>query len=256
MPGRDGWDRGEDWYVRAFDETYLRLYAHRDDEEARRLVQTLRERCHLRGPVCDLACGPGRFLRALEEGGDWAVGVDLSPALLRSARCCPGGAEARLIRGDMRSLPLGSSSMAWVLLLFTSFGYFARVEEDRDVLSEIVRVLAPGGMLALDFLNSERLRRELVAESQRAISEGTVREIRWVDPAGPYLRKRVEVAGSGGAGSGTVFEERVRLYAPAELAELLRQVGLELTEQWGDYSGAPFSVEHSARCLLLARKGS
>ena len=246
--------RSAEWFRHSFDDFYLSLYAHRDDAEAERLVGTLAGRFRLEGRVLDVACGAGRFLRALRTKGADAFGLDLSASLLRETRRSLPLEPPSLVRADMRQLPVRTGGIAWALLLFTSFGYFDSPEEDRLVLSELSRVLRPGGRLMLDYLNPETTLPGLVPESTRFVSGRAVRETRRVDPSGPFLRKRIEVAAEGNVPA-AVYEERVRLYSPAELQALLAAAGLRVEEIWGDYDGAPFAPDRAARCLLLARQG-
>ncbi len=238
-----------EWFRHAFDEFYLHLYAHRDLDEAERFVATLRERFALRGPVLDVACGPGRFLRAL-AGEEQVFGLDLSRPLLHRARQILRREPPPLIRADMRRLPVRSGSQAWALLLFTSFGYFAHEREDEQVLRELARVLARGGRLALDFLNAAEVVRTLVPESRREVAGRDVREVRWLD--GPFLRKRVVVRASGFPEA--VYDERIRLYSAEELRALLESAGLEVRAVLGDYAGREFDRERSPRCILISGK--
>ena len=242
------------WFEEAFDDFYPRLYAHRSDEEAAALVALLRVRHGLGGGVLDVACGAGRFLAALEDEGTIAHGVDLSAPLLRLARKRPGGKELRLVRADMRRLPIRRGSVDWVLLLFTSFGYFDEIAEDVEVLKEASRVLRPGGGFVLDYLNPVTAVRDLVPESRRKLDRREVRETRWVDERGPFLRKRVHL-GPGPGDPARVYEERVRLYSRGELDVMLRSRDLILQEVIGDYAGGEFQPDRSPRCLMVCRKG-
>ena len=243
---------GRDWYHQAFDALYLRLYARRDGREAEGLAAALAG-ASIRGPALEVACGAGRFLRALAARVEQVFGLDLSADLLREARLRFPGTAPPLVRGDMRRLPFRSGSLPLVLSLFTSFGYFADPEEDRRAVAEASRVLRPGGAYLLDFLNGPVAVAKLVPESRREVAGRQVREVRWVDPAGPFLRKVVEVAPGPGEAPCT-REERVRLYTPADLEAICRSAGLLPELRWGGYRGEAFRPEASERFLLLARK--
>jgi SAM-dependent methyltransferase len=90
------------------------------------------------GPVADLGCGAGRYL---PEIGRPLVGVDATAAMLALAtrRGFP------LVRADLEALPFAEATLA---------GAFARhsylhLPKDRlgDALSDVCRVLRPGGLL-------------------------------------------------------------------------------------------------------------
>ncbi|MFN8549102.1 MAG: class I SAM-dependent methyltransferase [Candidatus Eisenbacteria bacterium] len=230
------------WFVDAFQDRYLALYAHRDSREAERLTSTLDRAGHLRGQVLDLCCGGGRLLAALPAG---AIGLDLSLPLLRAARVTD--AKQSLVRADMRRLPLGAQRFDLAISFFTSFGYFDSPEDDGAVLTEVRRVLRPEGRLVLDFLNADELRRTLEPETSRRVGDLEVRESRWIDESGPFVRKRVTIGAD-------VWEERVRLYTASELHRQLEAHGLRVVETWGDYEGCPFDPAQSPRVISIAIK--
>jgi SAM-dependent methyltransferase len=233
------------WYRRWFGEEYLSLYPHRDREEAREAVRLFRRLCNppTGARVLDLACGAGRHLAPLRDGGHWPVGLDLSMPLLRRARA---DGASRLVRGDMRTLPFASGAFDAVVQFFTSFGYFEDPAEDRRVLGEVRRVLAGGGGFLLDFLNAEQVRSTLVPRDEAEREGRTVRQRRWIEDG--EVRKRIEIEASGGEET-RVFHERVRLYEPDELEEMMAAAGLRVTARRGDYSGADFRAG-SPRLLL------
>lgn len=97
--------------------------------------------------VLDVACGPGNFTRdfALASGDGLVVGIDSSETMLGVAvRDNPMGNLAYL-RGDARDLPFRDESFDAVCC----FAALYLIEEPMRALAEIVRVLAPGGRLAL-----------------------------------------------------------------------------------------------------------
>ena len=90
-------------------------------------------------PIADLGCGYGRHLRALvEEGHPHPLGIDRSAMLLEEARARAPG--ARLIRADLRALPLYADSLAAAFCFYSSM--FMGSEADAlDALRECARVL-------------------------------------------------------------------------------------------------------------------
>lgn len=241
-----------DWYRETFDGLYPVLYAHRDHREAESLLRVLAREIPLaEGRVLDLGCGPGRFLTGLARLGARTVGVDLSLALLAKARTSARGAA--LVRADMRALPLRKESFRTVLLMFTTFGYFEEEAEDARVLAGISEALEPGGALVLDTINPRHAREHLVTRSGRLVQGMQVIERRWIDPAGPFLCKETRV-GPTRDGRVRAYHERLRMYEPHRLAEMLESAGLHVRVRWGDYRGHDFEPRRSERLLLIAQR--
>jgi SAM-dependent methyltransferase len=241
------------WFRRWFGEDYLQLYTHRNEGEADQAVALLLDRIDLSpdAAILDLACGPGRHLRALEARGFHPVGLDLSAPLLRRARRRAPG--CRVLRGDMRRLPLRGGSLHLVTSFFTSFGYFETEEEDRRVLAEIRRVLRPDGHFLLDFLNADAVRASLTPEDTREVAGKTVVQARRLVEGGRRVEKEILIHAPGEP-TPKRFRERVRLYGAGELETLLRAEGLEPRETMGDYQGGPPGPE-APRVIVLAGAG-
>lgn len=241
-----------DWFRETFDGLYPILYAHRDGREAEGLLRLLERAISFEeGRVLDLGCGPGRFLAGLSRRGVRGVGLDLSlPLLERARKASPG---SRLVRGDMRHLPFRRGSFRTVLMMFTTFGYFAEESDDAGVLAAIAHVLEPGGALVLDTINPRHARKHLVSRSGRIVQGLQVIETRWVEPEGPFLCKETRV-GPMRDGRVRAYRERLRLYEPAKLTRMLGALGLNVELRWGDYQGRAFEARHSPRLLLIARR--
>ncbi|UCE01951.1 MAG: methyltransferase domain-containing protein [Candidatus Latescibacterota bacterium] len=240
----------ESWYVRAFDDVYLEVYAHRDADEAERVTHALLEPLGLRGRrVLDLACGAGRYTRALAARGARVVGLDLSSALLNSALESTH-AGAAFVRGDMLRLPLRSASCHLVLSMFTSFGYLATSDEDQAMLGEVRRVLRDDGCFLLDFFNAARVRRTLVPETRRRAGRFDVLERRSIDASTNSVVKEIELRSGGKT---YAYREVVRLWSRPQLEKALCAAGLRVDRVWGDYEASAFDPEESERLLLLAR---
>ena len=180
---------GVAWYKEWFGEEYLELYAHRDRGEAERHIDFVAERLAGETPraVLDLACGAGRHTGALRRRGYRALGVDLSLTLLSQSP------ELPRVAGDMRCLPFADAAFDWVLNFFTSFGYFPTEDEDRRVLAEVVRVLAPAGRYLMDFLNRTPTVAGLVPRSEEVVDGLEVIQERWIDEARDRVEKAVTI---------------------------------------------------------------
>jgi SAM-dependent methyltransferase len=98
----------------------------------------------------DYGCGYGRTLAELYRAGyHHVVGTDFSEAMLGRARCeVP---DSMLVRNDGVALPIKSESIDAVLL----FAVLTCIPDDNDqraVMTEVERVLRPGGLLYISDL--------------------------------------------------------------------------------------------------------
>lgn len=238
------------WFQRWFGGEYLALYPHRDDAEARRAVQLLREATGRgRGTrVLDMGCGAGRHLAQLQQVGYAAVGLDISFQMLAAAQDAATGVP--LVGGDMRRLPFRRAAFDLVSSYFTTFGYFDDEADDRQVLREVRRVLSPGGAFLLDFMNADQVVANLRVEDRRTVSGVAVVQERRLVEGGRVVEKRIRIAG-GGSEPERSFVERVRLYRPGELRSMLACAGLAPGSAFGGYDGSGFGPA-SARYIVLA----
>jgi ubiquinone/menaquinone biosynthesis C-methylase UbiE len=119
--------------------------------------------------VLDLGCGTGRLLERLAtEFPDLrATGLDLSPQMLRVARQ-KNRHHPRLIyvEGKAESLPFADGQFDAVFNTIS----FLHYSEPKQVLSEVARVIAPGGKFYLvDITSKSQVASELVAASPARI---------------------------------------------------------------------------------------
>src|SRR5919202_1787009 len=108
--------------------------------------------------VLDLGCGAGRFVGALRDAGADAVGVEIAEAALERARRNVPGGDFRLVTDD-GFLPLEHRS---VDLVWCS-EVLEHVADTGGLLSEVRRVLEPGGRLLVTVPFHGRLQATLVA---------------------------------------------------------------------------------------------
>jgi SAM-dependent methyltransferase len=236
-----------EWFEEWFGEEYLRLYPHRDDSDAGRAVDLILRTVPFQPGwrVLDVACGAGRHAKAFQVAGARCTGVDLSMTLLRVARQVT---TAPLVRADMRQLPIRPRSMDLTVNLFTSFGYFDQDAEHTAALDEMIGTVRPGGWFVIDFLNSAAVRRQLVPEETLEVAGSTVRVSRSVSPDGRYVCKSILGA------EGRQFRERVRLFEPQQMADMLEGAGVTVQFRFGDYDAAPL-MPSSPRTVLVGQVG-
>ena len=233
------------WYQEWFGEEYLELYAHRDENEARQQVAFFTSQFGpIEGPILDLACGTGRHIQELASSGYHAVGCDLSYTLLRTGSNDYGAMP--LVRADMRSLPFCSGALAGLVNFFTSFGYFSSENENRQVVREMARVLAPGAPFLFDYLNVHRELDQLVQRETRDTPSGTVEIERWFDRSDRSFNKRMTIGDRR-------YLERVRGYDLDEISDMFASSHMTIRAAFGDFDGSAYS-KTSPRLILVGSK--
>jgi SAM-dependent methyltransferase len=234
-----------EWYEEWFGEDYLRLYPHRDDADAERAVALIAKTLELRPGwrVLDVGCGAGRHTRAFADRGARCIGLDLSAALLRLARQTTA---APLVRADMRHLPIRPASMDLTVNLFTSFGYFERDAEHAAALAEMIGTVKAGGWFVIDFLNPEAVRERLVPRQTMEVSGEQIEVTRSVSPDGRYVCKSIQVP------KGKRYFERVRLFTPGQISEMVEDTGLRVRHAFGDYDASPLTPA-SPRTIVMGQ---
>lgn len=98
--------------------------------------------------LLDVACGPGNFTGQLAQrlpDGGLAVGLDISEPMLTRAVLDNSGPGTCYVRGDAATLPFGDETFDAVCC----FGALYLMPEPFGVAREMVRVLRPGGRLAI-----------------------------------------------------------------------------------------------------------
>jgi SAM-dependent methyltransferase len=113
----------------------------------RALLAELAARTRGRGRVCDLGCGPGHVTAFLRERGADVVGLDLSAGMVAQARQRYPGVEFRV--ADMLRLGEPDGSFAGVAAFYSVIHLLPG--QLATALSEVRRVLIPGGLLLLAF---------------------------------------------------------------------------------------------------------
>jgi ubiquinone/menaquinone biosynthesis C-methylase UbiE len=98
--------------------------------------------------VLDVACGPGnitRRLRALADPDSLIVGIDASATMLARAVKDTAAENVAYIRGDAQQLPFRDETFEAVCC----YAALYLMDDPFAAIDEIVRVLAPGGRVAV-----------------------------------------------------------------------------------------------------------
>jgi SAM-dependent methyltransferase len=214
-----------------------------------------------RGALLDLACGTGRHAVELTRRG-WAVtGVDYGADLLERARANAeaAGVDLRLYEQDMRALDLGDERFAAVTCLFDSIGYPQSDEGVVAALRGAREHLAPGCVLAVEFLHAPAMLRGYEPVKVRT----------WELPGGGELlrvsRTHLDLESSvmhvaydllelGGDGTyeRALEEQANRYFTVSEMRGLLREAGLAERDFVAAYARDPAITADTWHVLALA----
>jgi SAM-dependent methyltransferase len=203
--------------------------------------------------VLDVPCGQGRHAHLLAEAGFRVEGLDYSEHLLRIARRRGTGPLLHYTRGDMRRLPSRwTGRFDAVVNLFTSFGFFENPADDRVVIEEFARVLAPGGILVWHGGSRDGVMARFLARDWWQTSDGTiVAHERNFDPLSGVLS--IESTWQRGGRRPKRRAHRIRLYTATRIAELCAAQGLIVEESYDGFTAQPLT-RRSGEMLLVARK--
>ncbi len=235
----------DDWFWETFGPT---MFGQKRWEDAPKEVDELILLLGIKSGsvILDLCCGQGRHSLELARRGFRVTGVDRTTSYLSEAkkRAKADGLHIEFIEEDMRKFSR-AEGFDVVINMFTAFGYFEDLAEDKRVLSNIFSSLRKGGKLIIDVMGKEILARifcerdwqeqdEFFVLQERKVSQNWSRmENRWI------LLK-----------NGRQYETKFshRLYSATELLGLLTDSGFSCINIYGDLTGAEY--DHNAKRLI------
>lgn len=238
----------KDWFNTPY---YHKLYADRNEEEAKAFITTL---IKLLQPapdsrMLDVACGKGRHSITLASFGFEVTGIDISPESIRQAKKAETEKLAFFIH-DMR-LPFHSNYFNYAFNFFTSFGYFRTLREHDAAIRTIAASLKKGGCFVMDYLNVHFTETHLVPEETRMISGTTYTIRRWDDEQ--HFYKKITVSDKR-LDEPVSYLEKVAKFSLGDFTDMLSYHGLQVREVFGDYNFGHYDVQQSPRLIFFARK--
>ena len=253
--GHEGWDE----YAPFYDWENARTLGRRDVP----FWQTLA--LQSAGPALELGCGTGRISIPLARAGISLIGIDRSDAMLARARRRIRRAgltsRARLIRGDIRSLPFRTASFP---LVMAPYGVLQSLLRERDLaatLDAVARVLKPratfGIELVADLPSWDEYRKRVSLSGWRGGRRGahvtlveTVRQDR-VRRLTIFDQQFTERRGS--QRRRHTFSLAFRTLSVPQMTRRLEKAGFEISALLGDYRGGPWDPRADV-WMILARR--
>jgi len=234
------------WYASWFNTPFYHiLYKDRDYSEAENFMFNLTNYLNIpeHGKILDLACGKGRHAIYLNSIGYHVTGVDLSKNSVAHAKQF----ENETLKFDVHDMckPYHEKFDA-VFNLFTSFGYFEDEEDNLNTIKAIKANLNNTGFGVIDFLNSEYIINNLVAENTTTIEGISFNLKRRVENG--YIIKDIAFTAEG---EDFKFQERVRAFTLADFEALFNNAGVYLFDVFGDYKLNKYQEGKSERLILI-----
>ncbi|WP_082041787.1 bifunctional 2-polyprenyl-6-hydroxyphenol methylase/3-demethylubiquinol 3-O-methyltransferase UbiG [Lacinutrix sp. Hel_I_90] len=234
------------WYASWFDTPFYHiLYKDRDYDEAETFMTNLTNYLNIpeNGKILDLACGKGRHSVYLNKIGYQVTGVDLSENSIRYAKQF----ENETLKFEVHNMckPYSETFDA-VFNLFTSFGYFDNEEDNLNTIKAIKADLNETGFGVIDFLNSEYIIDNLIAENTKTVEGIAFHQKRYVHNG--YIIKDISFTVNGEAFE---FQERVKALTLEDFEALFEEAGVYLLDVFGDHKLNKYHRKQSERLILI-----
>ena len=220
----------DNWWQDLFDEIYLITDARSicDEKLTSQEVSFLEEMLDLdkSASILDLCGGHGRHSLELSRRGFKDVTVlDYSRYLidLGEEKAKEEKLNTIFIQGDARNTGLPEKRFQFIIIMASSFGYFADEEQNRQILNEAFRLLTPKGTLLLDLPDRDYVLQNFKPFSCHKVNEDiTVSRERELGDEIVYSREIVTSPKKGCIRNRTYC---TRLYSPGKISELLNSAG-------------------------------
>lgn len=239
------------WFEKWFNSPYYHLlYGNRNEAEAADFVESLTHKLDFRSdtPILDLACGKGRYAIQLNKLGYQVEGIDLSPNSIAAATAHAND-RLHFAVHDMRQV-YKPAYFAFVLNLFTSFGYFESDAENQQAMNAFAQTLRPDGTLLIDFMNTPKVLKNLVREETKTVGNTTFQIQRRAENG--FIIKDIRFTDENGQAQ--FFQEKVKIILSSDFERYFAAAGLQLKEMLGGYDLAAYNAQSSERMIFIAQK--
>lgn len=241
----------KNWYEKWFsNKYYLEIYSHRDEKEARDIINLIQRYIPLstNAKVLDVCCGAGRHSIELARRGYNVTGFDLSSYLISQAKenLCNSkeiNLNVEFFINDMKDFSFGNEYDI-AINIFTSFGYFESDDDNLKVFENVISSLKPGGYFVFDFINPDNLKKTLVSESEDVYDGEKISQKRRIENG--FVFKDIFIGEE-------KYTERLRLYTFDDINNVFLKLGFSIMNTFGDYYGNPFDRENSKRMIYICK---
>ena len=254
---KEGWS-GWDDYADFYDWENAQTLDRRDVK----FWQAMAERAN--GRILELGCGTGRVTIPVARTGAHVVGVDRSSEMLAHALKRSRRMRSRApawLRGDIRFLPFRKS--ARFDLVMAPYGILQSLVRESDLkatLASVERVLAPGGIFAVDNVPDLPVWKEYREKVRfRGVRRGGQSRITLVESVRQDRAKKLTlfdqeyIEQRGRRRTSRRFSLVFRTLTVPQMSKRLENAGFRIEAVLGDYDGEPWDPRADV-WLILAQK--
>jgi SAM-dependent methyltransferase len=210
-------------------------------------------------PVLELACGTGRVLIPLAEGGARITGLDLSPRMLAHAKtkAAARGVKINVLQGDMRRFRL-RRKFKLIFVAAQSLAHLYTWRELEQCLASVRRHLAVGGRFVIEIFNPSLT--QLARDPEKSFLRGeygsgpnkftTISRSHYDAAAQINHYQYLIVHPDQKKATKLTFSQRQHF--PQEMDALLAYNGFVVEHKYGDYPDRPFTSD-SPKQLIVCR---
>ncbi|MUU77553.1 class I SAM-dependent methyltransferase [Winogradskyella endarachnes] len=234
------------WYASWFNTPYYHiLYKDRDYTEAQGFMDNLTNYLNLpaQAKILDLACGKGRHSVYLNSLGYNVTGLDLSEQSIAHAKQYENETLKFNVHDMSKTYP---DTFDAVFNLFTSFGYFEDENCNLKTIAAIKEELNEFGFGVIDFMNTNYVIKNLVAEDVKTVEGIDFHQQRYVKNG--YIIKDINFEADG---EQFEFQERVKAFTLEDFENLFKKAGVHLLDVFGNYKLKKYHPETSDRLILI-----
>tara|TARA_B100000902_G_scaffold393653_1_gene448322 strand:+ start:1404 stop:2132 length:729 start_codon:yes stop_codon:yes gene_type:complete len=239
-----------EWFKDWFDSKYYHiLYKNRNDQEAERFLENL---CNLKyfknqSKIIDIACGRGRHSIFLSKLGHNVTGIDLSKESIDFANKYKNE-KLKFDIADMREC-YHEKHFDIALNLFTSFAYFETQKENQESINAMKDNLKVNGLLIVDFLNINFVKKTLIEEEIKIIDNIEFKIKRNI--TNDYISKQINFKNND---KSYHYIEKVKTYELEDFCQMLSNANCTIIDVFGGYDLAKFNENKSKRLIIIAKR--
>lgn len=205
-----------------------------------------------RGRMLDLCCGPGRHAVEFAQRNFEVTGVDTSPFLLDRARENAKAASVSIewMMEDARRFTR-PAAFDLVCILYNSFGYFPREQDDLQVLRNVYESLKENGVFVMEVVGKEQISRNWQSAICSDFPDGALLVYRpkLQDDFCRIATEWILVKD----GRSQRFQVGRTVYSARELKDRLLSCGFREVRVFGDLRASAYDL-HAAGLVVVAKK--